>query len=291
MVLFYDSIPDDPKFVEWILDQKLFHVASAPLNGGHVNVSPKGYQTFKLVNKKACWYLDLSGSGNETISHIYEPGNGRVTILFQAFEGPARLVRLYGKGKVFERGSPEYEKLLAPGGTPDDQYDWPTPEIRPGARAIIWLDIEQVGTSCGFSVPLMDFVGERDILDKWCDKLEKGDTTVEDPYTLDPERGFLSWLHNFNTWSVDGLPGLKSIRPASYETISSVMTKYGMTPPPKSKKPNSHGGLLGSRGLHSVQMVLLGVGIGVLSSHYLLREGPPLTRSLNAVFAGLTRLY
>lgn len=69
------------------------------------------------------------------------------------------------------------------------------------------------------------------------------------------------------------------------------MTKYGMTPPPKSKKPNSSGGVLGSRGLHSVQMVLLGVGIGVLSSHYLLREGTTLMRSLNAVFAKSTRLY
>ncbi|KAJ3528809.1 hypothetical protein NM688_g7942 [Phlebia brevispora] len=95
---FYDEIPNDAKLIEWIREQKLLHVATAPLNGGHVNVSPKGQDTFVLVNRKACWYLDLTGSGNETISHLYEPGNARMTILFQAFEGAPRLLRLFGKG-------------------------------------------------------------------------------------------------------------------------------------------------------------------------------------------------
>ena len=118
--------------------------------------------------------------GNETISHIYEPGNGRITIMFQAFEGPPRIVRLYGKGtevttlvlwlfeltviflsgKVFELGSPEFNALLDPSADPGE-YDSPTPELLPGARAIIWVDIDLVGTSCGFSVPFMEFISHR----------------------------------------------------------------------------------------------------------------------------------
>ncbi|KAI0339774.1 hypothetical protein BDW22DRAFT_1335620 [Trametopsis cervina] len=269
MGAFHDEIPDDPKMVEWLLNQKLFHVATAPLNGGHVNVSPKGYQTFKLVNKKACWYLDLSGSGasNETISHLYEPGNGRITILFQAFEGPGQIVRLYGKGRVFERGSPEYEKLLQPTASPDDQYDWPTPESRPGARAIIWIDITKVGTSCGWSVPLMEYIADRDALDKWSAKLEAGDAAAEDPHALHFERGFTSWLRTVNTWSIDGLPGMRhaAAKPEP-EKIREVMVQWGLDPP-KERERGGRGG-----GMHGVAMLAVGLVLGVASS-YLVQTG------------------
>ena len=224
MVQFYPEIPDDPKLIQWVKDQQLFHVASAPLKGtfpiyylcfsvqpravnltrllitgGHVNVSPKGQPTFKLVNRKAVWYLDLTGSGkhplyarltnfsqtstgNETISHMYEPGNGRMTILFEAFEGPPRILRLFGRGqclsrctatnyspnparsigRVIERNTPEFDRLMSGEKPEGAEFDYPTPEMQPGARAIIWLDIEKIGTSCGYAVPFMKFEGHRE---------------------------------------------------------------------------------------------------------------------------------
>lgn len=98
MGAFFETIPES--LVKWILDQKLFWVATAPLSGkGHVNVSPKGGQYFGVADVKTFWYMDLTGSGNETISHLHEPGNSRITILFNAFEGPPRIIRLWGKGK------------------------------------------------------------------------------------------------------------------------------------------------------------------------------------------------
>ena len=85
--------------MSWIRDQKVFWVATAPLGpGGHVNVSPKGGLYFGLENPKSFWYMDLTGSGNETISHLYEPGNGRITVMFNAFEGAPKIVRLWGQG-------------------------------------------------------------------------------------------------------------------------------------------------------------------------------------------------
>lgn len=89
--------------------------------------------------------------GNETLSHLYEDGNGRITIMFVAFEGPPRIVRLFGYGKVFERGSTDFQKLLPDG---DDR-------ILPGTRAVICIDFHKVHTSCGFSVPFFAYEGER----------------------------------------------------------------------------------------------------------------------------------
>merc|ERR1712093_602543 len=94
---FFDEIPDQAH-VDWLLDQKIFFVSSAPLSArGHVNVSPKGRNTFTLVDRKTCWYTDMTGSGNESLSHLYEDGNGRITVMFIAFDGPPRIVRLFGK--------------------------------------------------------------------------------------------------------------------------------------------------------------------------------------------------
>lgn len=97
MAVFYEVIPKS--LIEWILQQKVFWVATAPLsNSGHVNVSPKGGQYFGIIDEKTFWYMDLTGSGNETISHLLEPHNGRMTVLFNAFEGPPKIVRLWGHG-------------------------------------------------------------------------------------------------------------------------------------------------------------------------------------------------
>ncbi|KIP10940.1 hypothetical protein PHLGIDRAFT_64839 [Phlebiopsis gigantea 11061_1 CR5-6] len=234
---FYDEIPDDEKLIEWIKDQKIFHVASAPLKGGHVNVSPKGQPTFKLVNRKAVWYLDLTGSGNETISHMYEPGNGRMTILFEAFEGPPRILRLFGRGQIIERNTPEFDRLMSGEKPEGAEFDYPTPEMQPGARAIIWLDIEKVGTSCGYAVPFMKFEGHRDVLKNWSVTLEKNDSQAEDPYALPMKKGLKAyWLH-FNTWSMDGLPGFKQVEhKANTGLVNKIMTDVGLDP---SKMTNS----------------------------------------------------
>lgn len=248
--------------MEFIREQKIFHVASAPLNGGHVNVSPRGYQTFKLVNRKACWFLDLSGSGNETISHLYEPGNGRITILFEAFEGPPNIVRLYGKGTVYERGTPEFDKFFEPTSGADDLYDFPTPEMTPGARAVIWIDITRVGSSCGYSVPFMQFVKEREQLNKWSARLEEKDAETEDPWELHFEQSMKKWWSTFNTWSIDGLPGMKrDAERYDPEGVREVMKNAGLKTlePPSTKTTASRT----KRGVGELNLVLFGVVLGV----------------------------
>lgn len=99
MGVFYEDIP--PSLQQWILTQKCFWVATAPLSSqGHINVSPKGGQYFGLIDEKTFWYQDLSGSGSETICHLHEPGNGRIVIMLNAFDGPPKIVRLWGKGTL-----------------------------------------------------------------------------------------------------------------------------------------------------------------------------------------------
>ncbi|KWU45294.1 hypothetical protein RHOSPDRAFT_28889 [Rhodotorula sp. JG-1b] len=206
MGAFYDEIPNEA-LIDWIKAQKVFWVATAPLDGqGTVNVSPKGYDCFQIVAKNAVWYQDMTGSGNETISHLREPGNGRLTIMFNAFEGPPRIVRLFGRGKVFERDSPEYDRLL------------PVGDHRrlPGSRAIIWLDVDRVGTSCGYSVPFFDYVKDRDRLKDHFAEKEDVDRAYLDEHacedcTLAPateKGGMRAYWELKNSESVDGLPGL-----------------------------------------------------------------------------------
>ncbi|GJE92270.1 hypothetical protein PsYK624_084240 [Phanerochaete sordida] len=270
---FYDEIPDDPKLIEWIKNQKLYHVASAPLNGGHVNVSPRGYDSFKLVSRKACWFMDLSGSGNETISHLYEPGNGRITILFQAFEGPPRILRLYGKGKVYEKGTPEFDKLFNPSND-EGELDYPTPELLPGARAVIWIDITRVGSACGFSVPFMKFESHREQLNQVAARMEDKDAATEDPYTLHWEKGLLAYWVKINTWSIDGLPGLKQVLPrVTGDDVKQAMTEVGIKPP--AQVLNMKGGKA-----NELTVLLIGLMLGALLMSVIQRRlqgmSPPL---------------
>ena len=137
----------------FIARQHCFFVASAPSEGGHVNLSPKGLDSLRVLDGRRVAYLDLTGSGNETSAHLAE--NGRLTIMFCAFAGPPRILRLYGRGSVVLPDSPEWE-ALAPNFT-----------MHPGARQIITLDVERVQTSCGYAVPLMSFETDRDVLDTW----------------------------------------------------------------------------------------------------------------------------
>jgi len=153
---FYEEIPDS--LFKWILDQKMFWVATAPLLGsGHVNISPKGGPYFGLLDKRTFWYLDLTGSGNETVSHLYEPGNGRITVMFNAFEGGPRILRLFGHGRALENGTPQFADFIK-------KHDV---DPIPGARSIILVDVHQVGSSCGFSVPYYEFKEHRNTLNEF----------------------------------------------------------------------------------------------------------------------------
>ncbi|KAM0790941.1 hypothetical protein ACM66B_004246 [Microbotryomycetes sp. NB124-2] len=194
---FFEQIPDS--LVEWIKEQRLFFVATAPRSdSGHVNVSPKGHDTFRVVSPTSAWYLDLSGSGNETISHLQE--NGRITIMFAAFEGPPRIMRLFGTGKIIERGTRQFEDLLA--NEPERLTTYS------GQRSIIWIDIHKVGTSCGYSVPFYEYKQERDTLLKFMAKREESDAAGRD------DDGLRAYWKKKNSESIDGLPGYR-IQPIS----------------------------------------------------------------------------
>ncbi|MEL6407945.1 MAG: pyridoxamine 5'-phosphate oxidase family protein [Chloroflexota bacterium] len=177
MAAFYDHIK--PDLAEWIEKQPMFFVASAPLDSeGRVNLSPKGLDSFRLLSPHQVAYLDLTGSGNETSAHLKE--NGRMTFMFCAFEGAPRILRLYGKGQVVLPGDTSWAALAS-------QFN-----LLPGTRQVIVCDVETVQTSCGFAVPLMDFVGQRDTLIKFAER--KG---VEGMETYRAEQ---------NTQRIDGLP-------------------------------------------------------------------------------------
>ena len=142
-----------PELAEFILAQPLFFVGTAPLSRtGHINLSPKGLRTFRVLSGMRVAYLDLTGSGNETAAHVLE--NGRITFLFCAFEEPPKILRLYGTGRTVR----------------EDEAEWPEmiglfPEL-PGARQIVVADITRVQTSCGFGVPIMKVVEQRETLVK-----------------------------------------------------------------------------------------------------------------------------
>lgn len=181
MGAFFETIP--ASLIQWILDQKVFWVATAPLSAaGHVNVSPKGGAYFGVLDAKTFWYMDLTGSGNETISHLYE--NGRITVLFNAFEGPARILRLWGKGAVLERGSSAFDAFVKEHGV----------QTIPATRCIVRVDIHQTGTSCGFSVPFYDFKEFRptlnDLFEKKAVKFANGDDKESMPRSVRSARAW-----------------------------------------------------------------------------------------------------
>jgi Pyridoxamine 5'-phosphate oxidase len=135
--------------------QHVFFVATAPSGSdGHVNLSPKGLDgTFAVLDRTTVAYLDLVGSGVETIAHLRD--NGRIVLMFCAFEGPPRIVRLHGRGDVVLPGHPDWQSLA--GRFPD----------HPGRRAVIRVAVQRVADSCGYGVPLLRFEGERTRLTEW----------------------------------------------------------------------------------------------------------------------------
>jgi len=149
----YEEIDD--RLRKWIGRQQMFFVGTAPRgDDGHVNVSPKGMAgTFAILGPQRVAYLDYFGSGAETIAHLRE--NGRIVVMFCAFEGPPKIIRLHGRGRVVLPEHAEFTVLRHEFGK----------ERTHGQRSIIVVDVERIADSCGYSVPRMDFVADRDILD------------------------------------------------------------------------------------------------------------------------------
>jgi hypothetical protein len=174
----------DAALQAFIEAQKVFFVATAPASAdGHVNLSPKGLDTLRILDPLTIAYLDFTGSGIETVSHLRE--NGRITIMLCAFEGPPRIVRLQGRGRAVEPQDAEFAALL------------PRFQQAPGVRAIIRIELKRISDSCGYGVPLYRFEGDRPQLTAWAER--KG------------ESGLDEYRRKNNAVSVDGLPGLRSI--------------------------------------------------------------------------------
>ena len=149
----FDEI--DAKLERWISEQQLFFVATAPSgDGGHVNCSPKGpIESLRVLGPRRVGYLDLVGSGAETIAHLRE--NGRIVVMLCAFQGPPRIVRLHGRGRYVLPGDPEFDDLNAA----FDIRDAYT--TGPAQRSVVVVDVERIADSCGWAVPLCEYRGER----------------------------------------------------------------------------------------------------------------------------------
>ena len=142
----------DARLERWIAAQPMFFVGTAPLDGdGHVNISPKGpIESLRVLGPSRVAYLDLVGSGAETIAHLRE--NGRIVIMLCAFEGPPRIVRLHGRGSVVAAGEPAFDELLS-----SCRFDVDgVPEIR---RSIVTVELDRIADSCGYGVPVMSYQG------------------------------------------------------------------------------------------------------------------------------------
>jgi len=182
MATVHDEITDE--LAGWMARQPVYFVATAPLAAdGHVNVSPKGMDgTFAVLDGRTVAYLDYSGSGAETIAHVRE--NGRIVVMLAAFEGRPTIVRLHGRGRVVLTTDEEFAGLRARFGK----------ERTVGQRAVVVVDVERISDSCGFSVPLMDFRGDRDVLDRVQER--------------SGEEFYPEYWATANAASIDGLPAM-----------------------------------------------------------------------------------
>ena len=172
-----------PEISAWIREQRVFFVATAPCaSDGHINVSPKGGDSFRVLGPLEVVYQDFTGSGAETAAHVRQ--NGRIVVMFCAFLGPPKIVRLHGHGMVITDEDPRYAELakLFP--------------ANPGTRAFVHIRVDRVSDSCGYAVPLYQFQGQRETLDRWALK--------KTPEELKAYRA------TKNRLSIDGLPALLS---------------------------------------------------------------------------------
>jgi len=175
------QFPEIPPAVRAFIErQHIFFTASAAA-GSRINISPRGADALRVLGPNRIAYLDQTGSGNETAAHMR--ADGRLTIMFCAFEGAPMILRLYGTGHILLRGTDDYTALLG------SAFDGAEP---PGARQIVVLDVDLVQTSCGYGVPLFDHTGERDTLKQWA--------------TRQGEDGLVAYRAQKNAVSIDGLP-------------------------------------------------------------------------------------
>jgi len=177
----YEKIDD--VIQRWIRKQEVFFVATAPLSeGGHINCSPKDGYSIRVYDEKTLVYIDLIGSGVETIAHLRE--NGRIVVMMCAFEGPPRILRFHGRGEIIEKIHPEFDKLAT-------LFD---AEI--GIRSFIRIHLERISDSCGFGVPVMEFKYHRQHLRAHNDR--------------NGEDKLANYKMAHNARSIDGLPGVTS---------------------------------------------------------------------------------
>ena len=165
------------KHQEFIQAQQMFFVATAPI-GGHLNLSPKGLDSFQIINSNKVLWLNYTGSSNETAAHLLE--DNRMTLMFCAFEGDPKILRLYGHARTIHPRDSDWKELL-------DYFS-----DKAGSRQLIEMDVELVHTSCGFGVPLYSYAGQRDMLPNWIEK--KG------------EAGIAQYWEDKNSQSLDGKP-------------------------------------------------------------------------------------
>ena len=174
----------DSELASWIARQRVFFVATSPLSAaGHINTSPKGGESFRVLGPLEVVYQDYTGSGAETAAHLRE--NGRIVIMFCAFEGPPQIVRLHGLGQVI---TPEQSRF--------GEFS-PLFPVHAGTRAFVHVMLHRVSSSCGYSVPLFDFQGHRDTLERWAEN--------QGPEKLKAYRAAK------NQRSIDGLAAFQSI--------------------------------------------------------------------------------
>ncbi len=172
----------DDKLRTFIEAQQMFFVATAPSGSeGHVNLSPKGMESLRILGPRTIAYADFVGSGIETIAHLRQ--NGRIVLMLCAFAGPPNIVRLYGRGEVAEPQDAAFGSLLA-------HF---TPAL--GIRAIIRIEVERINDSCGYGVPLYRYEDQRPQIAAWAER--KG------------EAGLVDYQRENNSCSIDGLPGLR----------------------------------------------------------------------------------
>ena len=187
----------DERLAGWIASQSMYFVASAPLAGdGHVNVPPKGpIETLRVLGPREVAYLDLIGSGAETIAHLRE--NGRIVIMLCAFEGPPRILRLHGRGEVVLPGEERFAELLG-------RARFAQPAVPESRRAIVRVEVARVADSCGYGVPLLSHVGQRPHMDAWAEKKVRVGGT----------QALLDYQQTNNTVSIDGLPAVEVGEPS-----------------------------------------------------------------------------
>jgi predicted pyridoxine 5'-phosphate oxidase superfamily flavin-nucleotide-binding protein len=192
----YDRIDDHWR--DWIARQPLFFVGTAPLaDDGHVNLSPKGpIGTLKVLDDHTVAYLDVVGSGAETIAHLRE--NGRIVVMLCAFDGPPKILRLHGRGEALLSGDPRFDELV-------ERAGFEQPENPKSRRAVVVVHVTRIADSCGYGVPLMSYEGERPHHDAWAAKKLR----VGGPEAL------VDYQRQKNSASLDGLPAVEPLAEVS----------------------------------------------------------------------------